>query len=352
MQKETNEKQNVTVAIVGAGPLGIALAIAFKKNDIDYLQFDRAQMAQAIYNFPIFTHFFSSSERISIADTPVQTQDQQKCTREEYLAYLRSLAMKYQLKIHSFEEVTQIETVAGNGFQLATHSNKGTQQYTARYLVLATGGTSFPRRLNVPGEDLPHVSIKMEDPHKYFQKRVFIIGGKNSAAETALRCFHAGAKSVSIVCRAEKFSESIKYWILPELESYIRKGDITCHFQTEVKEILEDRIVLMHGDKKFEVETDFVIKTIGFNADQKLIKQLGVPLQNEKPQYDHHTMETTIPGLYLLGTVVGGTQKKFEVFIENSREHVNKILNSLGNKLGIQIQKSSRQLSLNANLEE
>lgn len=320
------------VAIVGAGPLGLELAAALQLSGLSYLLFDKGQLGQMIYNFPPQTLFFSSSERISIAGIPIQTLDQQKCSREQYLAYLRMVASTYGIKVHAFEEVSTIKK--NEGFELFTP--KGA--YKVRYLVIATGGTSSPRRLDVPGEDLPHVATKMIDPHLYFQQKVAIIGGKNSAAETALRLYHAGAYPTIIIRKSALSSESIKYWILPELEGLITKRAIGLHTDNEVISI-ELGSIQIRNLSNLKVDTiaaDKVIKAIGFNADLGLLEKLGVDLitSAKRPFHNDATMETNVENLFVLGTVIGGNQDKYRVFIENSHRHVGKILNGILSKMG------------------
>lgn len=324
------------VALIGAGPIGIECAIACKRAGISYLHFDRGQAAQMIYNFPPETRFFSSSERIAIANIPIQTRDQQKCSREDYLAYLRAVVMHYQLNIRTFEDVISIQKQDGR-FLLTTLTASGEHTHQARTLILATGGTATPRLLNIPGEQLPHVSSRMADPHLYFQKRLLIIGGRNSAAENALRCFHAGAH-VHIAFRGEAFNPNdVKYWLLPELLGYIEKGEIKCFYGTEVKEILPDAVRLCRADGREEVvPIDFVVKAIGFEADMRLFAELGVKLSTEQhaPHYNTETMETNVPNVFALGTAIGGTQKKYRVFIENCHIHVHKVVRTLCARLG------------------
>lgn len=319
---------DATVAIIGAGPLGLELAIALKQSGISYLHFDKGQVAQAIYDFPLQTPFFSSSERIGIAGIPIQTVDQQKCTREAYLSYIRSVCMKYQLTINTYEEVQQIQK--DKDFAIVTDN----RTYTVRYVVFATGGTSSPRLLGVSGENLPHVSTKMDDPHKYFGTKVVLIGGKNSAVESALRCFHAGAH-VSLINRGSEFdAKSVKYWLLPELLGRIKRGEIGCHFQSEVQEIQSKKVLLKSGQLLL---ADFVIKAIGFKANMDLLQQLGISLKETllAPHYDFETMETSVSGAYVLGTMIAGTQRSYKVYIENTHHHVGRIITDFAKKLSI-----------------
>src|SRR4051812_34177769 len=208
--------ESTDVAVIGAGPIGLELAVALKRAGVDYLHFDAKQIGYTISWFAPQTRFFSSNERIAIAGVPLQTWDQGKATREEYLAYLRRIVQQFDLQIRTYEPVIHIARV-GDGFVLTTKPPGGEKTIRANRVVLCTGGTDRPRRLNVPGEDLPHVSHYFQDPHTYFRKRLLIVGGKNSAVEAALRCYHAGA-DVSISYRRDQLPQSsIKYWLLPEI---------------------------------------------------------------------------------------------------------------------------------------
>ncbi|MGA3068456.1 MAG: NAD(P)-binding domain-containing protein [Tepidisphaeraceae bacterium] len=324
-------KLDAQVAIVGAGPIGIELAVALKKAGIDYLQFDGKQIGYTVSWFAPQTRFFSSNERIAIAGVPLVTIDQSKCTREQYLAYLRSVVTQFDLKIHAYEPVTQIAR-EGGGFVLTTRHRDGEKRYRVEKVVLATGGTARPRRLNVPGEDLPHVSHYFADPHEYFGQRLHIIGGKNSAVEAALRAQQAGAIVSMSHRRAEFDSARIKYWLWPEISGLIKAGRIAVYFNSHPEEIRADRVILRQaGNARIEVPADFVLALIGYEADMTLCRQAGVELDGpgSAPRFDPGTMLTSVPGLYVAGTAIAGTQERFSVFIENCHVHVDRILASL-----------------------
>lgn len=328
------------VAIIGAGPIGIELAILLKKHGISFVQFDKGQIGQIIYNFPVQTRFFSSTERLAIAEIPIQTLDQQKCTREEYLAYLRCCVLEHKVPVQTFEDVVDIRKNAKTGkFEIETISSHGKQFYKAPYVVFSTGGTAKSRRLNVPGEDCVHVFTQMQDPHLYFRKKVIIIGSRNSAVEWALRCYHAGA-NVTLITRREIFDpDHVKYWLLPELNSLIKAGSIKAFFNSRVVEIWPGKVKLLsqeHGE--VEIGADFVLKAIGFESDTTLLRKVGVEVSdNEVPVFDNATMETNVQNVFVMGTVTGGTQIKYKVFIENCHEQVHKIAHVIGGRVGIAV---------------
>src|SRR5215213_10086310 len=165
----THPIQTTDVIIVGAGPIGLEMAVALKRAGVNYIHLEAKQVGYTISWFAPQTRFFSSNERIAIAGVPLQTADQNKATREEYLAYLRAIVLQFDLRINTYEPIVGIEQ-DDDGITLTSQPTGGAKQrYRVKSLVLATGGTDHPRRLNIPGEDLPHVSAYFQDPHLYFR---------------------------------------------------------------------------------------------------------------------------------------------------------------------------------------
>ncbi len=199
-------------------------------------------------------------------------------------------------------------------------------------LILATGGTARPRLLNISGEELPHVSHYFQDPHMYFLKRILIVGGRNSAIEAAIRCYRVGAK-VSISYRHEKFDpKDIKYWLFPEMEWLAKSGKIEAHLGTHPTKITHAAVTLQHADGRTGlVPADFVLLLVGYEADMTLARLAGIQLADpgQKPAFNPDTMETNIPGLYIAGTAIAGTQERYRVFIENAHIHVARIVAAL-----------------------
>lgn len=321
------------VAIIGAGPIGLELAVGLKRAGIEYLHFEKGQIAQTISQFPPQTRFFSSSERIAIAGVPIQKTDQAKCTREEYLSYLRNIVCQFGLEVQTYEPVISLVRLETDGFVIRTQRSVGERICRAGSVVLAIGDMAGPRLLDIPGESLPHVSHYFEEPHKYFQRRVLIVGGKNSAVEAALRCRQMGA-DVTVSYRRERFDpKSVKYWLLPEIEGRIKRGEIHAHFSTQPVSIQPTQVTLasIAGGDTFDVQVDFVLLLVGYVADMRLFRMAGARLQSpsEAPEIDEQTMETSAPGLYAAGTAVAGTQQSYKLFIENCHIHVDRIVAAL-----------------------
>ncbi len=325
------------VAIVGAGPIGLELAASLKRAGVDYFHFDARQIGYTMSWWPRNTYFFSTTERIEIAGIPAQTLTQQRMTGEEYLAYLRGVVEQLDLQVHTYEPVVSIERQE-SGFLLHTRPQTGEKCYSCEKVVLAIGDMHRPNLLGIPGEDLPHVSHYFEDPHKYFRKRLLIVGGRNSAVEAALRCWRGGSQ-VTLSYRRAEFDESIvKSHILPDLKTQIELGNIGFLPCSQPAAILPGEVVLEQavdgepgGLRRIVQPADFVLLNTGFVADTRLFEIAGVNLVGEQhaPEFNPDTMETNAPGIYVAGTAAAGTQKRYRLFIENCHEHVGKIVQAL-----------------------
>jgi bacillithiol disulfide reductase len=326
------------VAIIGAGPIGLELAVALKLAGVDYIQLDAGQIGSTINWYPIQMLFHSSSDRLGLAGVPIQTSTQQKITREEYLAYLRALVMQFGLKVRSYERVTRATRLPGGGFELLTQAVDGEHRVHVEHVVLAIGAFHAPRMLDIPGEELPHVSHYFHDPHTYFGKRLLIVGGRNSSVEAAVRCHRAGA-DVTLSYRRDDFDPKVvKFWLLPEVRALIRDDRIRYLPRTTPLAIGNGTALLAPADERgvaipqaapLEISADFVLLLTGYRQDPMLFDQLGVALRGDdrQPVYDPETMETNVPGVFVAGTAVAGTPpRKVTVIVETCHVHVPRIV--------------------------
>ena len=322
------------VAIIGGGPIGLELAVSLRHHGVSLRHFEAGTIGQTITWYPREVRFFSSPERIALAGVPFLTAHQEKATREEYLSYLRAIVGQFGLAVETYKKVTALRATEA-GFRLevvdtpeAAHGDLGhtspsdPEVVEAKRVVIAIGDMHRPRALDIPGEDLPHVTHYFTEPHAYFGKRVLVIGGKNSAVEAALRCHRAGAE-VAISYRRDAFpAQSVKAWLLPDLNNLVASGQIAFHPETEPVEIVRDAVRLRDTRTKSETEVaaDFVLAMTGYAQDPTLFERAGVALigTNRRPDVNLETMETNVPGLFAAGTAVAGTQGKFQLFIENS----------------------------------
>jgi bacillithiol disulfide reductase len=323
--------------IIGAGPAGLATAIAARAGALDYVVLEKGVLVNSIYQFPTQMVFFTTPELLEIGGLPL-VSPYEKPTRLEALRYYRRVADTQQLNIVLGEEVVAIED-EGQGadrvFRIESQGSKGERRlHRARAAVLAIGYYDQPNLLGIPGESLPHVSHYYKDAHAYYRRRVVVVGGKNSAAETSLELFRAGA-SVTLVHRRARLGDSIKYWVKPDIENRIAEGSIASRFNTEVVEIRDDVVVVRPcgGGPTDEIPGDVVFLMTGYHADSELLREAGVELDPHTgvPVYDPATFETNVRNLFVAGGVVAGKDTA-PIFIENGRFHGEAIVKTLAER--------------------
>jgi len=313
------------VVIIGAGPAGLATAIAATQNGLDHLIIEKGALVNSLLHYPTEMVFFTTPELMEIGGLPF-TSPNDKPSRLEALRYYRRATDAYKLNIAFDERVIAIqrEPVPGarGSFAVDSQSARGVRRSVhARRVVIATGAYDVANIVGIPGEDLPHVSHYYTQPHPFYRKRVVIVGGKNSAAEAALDLFRAGA-SVTIVHRRATLGDSIKYWVKPDIENRIKEGSIAARFDTHVREIRPTEVLVEKDGAQETIPADAVFLLTGYGSENTLLKAAGVAIDPETagPVHDPVTFETNVPGIYVVGAMTAGKQSG-RVFIENGRFH-------------------------------
>jgi thioredoxin reductase (NADPH) len=319
------------VCIVGAGPCGLAAAVALEEAGIPALVFDRSCVVSSIARYPTYLTFFSSPERLEIGDVPFVVAAE-KPTRREGLAYYRTVVDWWKLDVRQYEDVTAVER-RGGGFAVHTRPAQAPDAVTeARAVVIATGYFSSPNMLGVPGEELPHVSHEFHEGHGAFRRHAVVVGGGNSAVECALELSRCGAL-VTLVHFEPAFSHVIKPWILPEFEERVARGLIALRWKARVASIEPD-VLTLTGESEYEVlPAQHVYLLTGYTPEPGLLGAMGVPFDEATgiPAHDPATMETPIPGVFVAGVLTAG-KKANGVFIENGRGHGALIAAALKNR--------------------
>lgn len=317
------------------------MAAALAEVDIDYRLLEAHQIGHTISTWPRHTHFYSTAERIAIAGVPIPIVDHEHITGEQYLAYLRTVAQQFDLQINAYERVTAVEPI-DDTFRLRTQTRIGEHEYESQHVVLATGDMSSINKLGIPGESLPHVSHRLDDPHRYFGQQLLVVGGGNSALEFAARCWRAGAE-VTLSYRRAKFNPLfVKSRLVEDFRTLTREDKITFLPRTAPLEIGPTSVTLaptrggepVDGERT-EHPTDFVLLCTGYVADLNLFEQAGVTIEGPPgriPRFDPDTMETNVPGLYVAGTAASGQQARHKLFIETSHHHVTRIIEDISGR--------------------
>lgn len=313
--------------IIGGGPIGLVCGIEAQKVGLRYLILEKGVLVNSLYHFPTNMTFFSTSVLLEIGNIPFISHTD-KPTRAESLEYYRRVTESWKLNIHLFEKVQNINK-KDDLFLVTTNSTA----YVSHSVIMATGFYDQEEKLNIPGEHLEKVTHYYTDAHPYFQKKLAIIGGGNSACDAALECWQKGA-SVTLIIKDKDIKESIKYWIKPNIENRIKEKSILAHFNSTVKEIKPSSILFEKEGIENEIENDLVLALTGYKPNYTFIESAGIHINDDvfrTPVYNETSLETNVPGLYLAGVVIGGMNTG-KYFIETTRDHGQKIINHILSK--------------------
>ena len=315
------------IIIIGAGPIGLACGLEAKKAGLNYLIIEKGTLVNSLYNYPVNMAFFSTSERLEIGGIPFVSNNA-KPTRNEGLEYYRRVAISGGLHVKLFEEVVEVKKE--EHFIVTTIR----QQYKADNIIVCTGFYDIPYLLNVKGEELKKVKHYYNDPHFYAFQKVLVVGAANSAVDAALETWRKGA-TVTMVIRNEKISDRVKYWVKPDVENRIKEGSIKAYFNSTIEEIRENEVDINTPEGLVTIENDWVLAMTGYQPNLSFLRKLGIQLSEDavcKPTYSDDTYETNIAGIYLAGVICGG-MNTHRLFIENSREHAEKIIEDIKKKV-------------------
>lgn len=301
--------------IIGAGPAGLSAADAAAREGLSYLVIERGTIANTIRQYPVGRAMFSTPNELEMREGSLQPI-REKPTREELLSHYIHFVLDNDLRINTGEEVVDVEREISDGFVVRTHCRGfqlGQQDntYRARTILFAIGAMEHPRRLNVPGEDLPKVHHRFVEPYPYVRREVLVVGGGNSAAEAALFLSEEGARTTMAIWREDWENRdpkagAMKHWVRSPLEREISEGRLRVVLYKHIDEITYHSVRLTTDTgEATSIPNDVVFVLVGSDADLTLLKKLGVRTEpgklTEVPVYDPETFETNVPGLYVAG---------------------------------------------------
>ncbi len=254
------------VVIVGAGPAGISASLAAKEAGLSYVTLEQEAMGGTITHYPKGKVVMTSPAELPlVGKTPFTI-----VSKEDLIAFLRGVVEKHELQIehgHKVESVTR----KGNVYEVKTNQ----AEFLCRKVLLAIGRRGTPRKLGVKGEDMSKVVYRMVDSDQYHHQHVLVVGGGDSALEAATSIAELGDTHVTLSYRGEAFDRA-KSMNRARVTACIAKGSLEVMFQSQVKEILSDMVVIKTPSGEEEIKNDTVIVCAGGELPTKFLNQTGI----------------------------------------------------------------------------
>ena len=298
--------ETLDLIIIGAGPAGLSAAEAAAKEGLTYLVIEKGTIANTIRQYPVGRAMFSTPNEVEMHEGTLKPV-REKPTREEMLSHYIHFVLDLDLHINTAERVVSVDGNINEGFVVRTDAS----EYKARRVLFAIGAMDKPRRLNVPGEELPKVHHLFVEPYAYVRKDALVVGGGNSAAEAALFLSEEGVRTTLAIWREDWENRdpkagAMKHWVRTPLEAEVEAGRLKVVLYKHVDEIRESDVTLTtETGESLTIPNDVVFVLVGSDADLTLLKQLGVQTEagklSEVPVYDPETFETNVRGIYVAG---------------------------------------------------
>lgn len=316
------------IVVVGAGPTGLAVGLEARRRGLTHLLIDKGTLVNTIVGYPTNMTFFSTPELLELGEMPF-TIPGVRPSRIEAIEYYRGVARAGRLNLWLYNRVLSVDRDP-EGFLVRTE--KGEVHCTS--VVLATGYFDNPNPFDVPGANLSKVRQYYHEPFEYYDRHVVVVGGRNSAVEAALDLWRHGAH-VTLVHRGSEIGPKVKYWILPDIQNRIKRGEITAFLNTEVECVTESAVRLRNTStgEWTELRNDAVFALIGYRPDVRMLEACRIAYDPETliPVHDAETFETNVDGLYIAGSVGCGC-RTWEIFIENGRHHAGVVVDDIARR--------------------
>lgn len=256
--------------VVGAGPAGISATLGLLERGLKVLLIDQDKLGGTITHYP-------RAKVVMTGDLPLPlagTIKRKTMSREALVELWSTLEKKFAIPFKSQQLVKGVEAAAGGMWRVRTEDD----QYHAANVVLALGTRGSPRRLGVPGEELGKVHYRLLEPQEFAGKHVLVVGGGNSAVESALSLHDlGGCASVAISYRREQFARC-RADNRSRIEAVIASGGVRAFLPTEVTSIEEKRVTLKTGSGSYQLDNDAVIAQLGGTAPAEVLKSFGIEL--------------------------------------------------------------------------
>jgi thioredoxin reductase len=259
------------VVIVGAGPAGFAATLAAMKMKLKHVTIEQDSLGGTVFNFP-------RGKLVMTAPVDLPLVGKMKFTetsKEAVLEFWQKIEKEQQVKINYQEN---IKDVISHGDHFEVVSDKG--NYKTRTVLLCIGRRGTPRKLGVPGEELPKVVYRLIDPEQYRGMHVLIVGGGDSALEAAISIADEPGTTVTLSYRSDAFGRA-KEKNRQKIDQAVAAGRMAVMFKSNVAEITEKTVKIDSQGEIVEIPNDGVIVNAGGILPTPFLKQIGIEVETK-----------------------------------------------------------------------
>ncbi len=272
IRKRKDNHSQLDVVIVGAGPAGLAASLGALEHKLRFVTIEQEDsFGGTVYHYPRNKIVMTAPMQLPILGKVKMSE----ISKEALLEFWQGAVKKTGLKINFSE---RMEAITKNGSGFAVKTSRGS--YNAKAVLLAIGRRGTPRKLEVPGEELPKVVYRLIDPEQYRQHHVLVVGGGDSALEAALAVADQPGTAITLSYRGDAFGR-VKEKNRQRLQEAEKNGRVKVLLQSNVKKIESDKITLEHAGKIITVKNDAVIVSVGGVLPTPLLKEIGVTVETK-----------------------------------------------------------------------
>ncbi|WP_455201708.1 NAD(P)-binding domain-containing protein [Kaarinaea lacus] len=272
MQKPgLGQGSDLDLVIVGAGPAGFSATLGAHVNKLRYVTLEQESLGGTVSHFPRGKLVMTQPAELPIVGKVQFTE----ISKEELLGFWHKVATKTGIRINFKERMESIMRTQ-TGFEVTTTKNT----YRTKNILLTIGRRGTPRKLNVPGEQLTKVVYRLADPEQYRNQKVLVVGGGDSALEAAASIAEEPGTQVILSYRSGAFTRA-KEKNRQRVANAEKQGNLAVLLKSNVKEILQDRVVIDHSGKMIEADNDAVIISAGGILPTGMLKELGISIETK-----------------------------------------------------------------------
>ena len=275
ISKRPGNSEQLDVVIIGAGPSGFSASLGAMEHKLRAVTIEQESLGGTVSHYPRGKIVMTQPAVLPI----IGKVNFRETTKEKLMAFWEKVVADTGLKINCNERMESIKP-DGDGYIVTTSKGTSKNTYKTKNVLLTIGRRGTPRKLGVPGEELPKVVYRLIDAEQYQNQKVLVVGGGDSALEAATSIADEPGTHVTISYRSEAFSRA-KEKNRQKVEAAVAAGKLTTLMKSNTKEITKDKVILDQEGEKIEIDNDAIIVSAGGILPIGMLKELGIEVDTK-----------------------------------------------------------------------